>query len=347
MEERNQGVMSRQEFSFRLAATTALIVGLLALWHLSYFVFLTFGAILFAVLLNAPARWLADHSRIPYKLCLTLVVLVFFGSFVGAGWLFAPAVTKQFEELSTRLPEAINGVVERLTQYEWGKTLLSYTPQPDDVLTGARDTFSRISSVFLNTIDAVAGGLVVLFMGIFLAGAPQTYFSGVLHLFPRSRRMIAREIGEKIGCTLRYWLIGQFFAMVVIGVATWAGLSLLGVRLAVGLGLLAGLLEFIPTFGPILSAVPAILIALLDGPKQALYVALLYTGIQFAENHLLIPLVQRRAVNLPPALSLIAILMLATVFGFLGLLFAIPMTAAIYVLVQEVYVKRTLKDPLG
>jgi predicted PurR-regulated permease PerM len=157
----------------------------------------------------------------------------------------------------------------------------------------------------------------------------------------------ARGILERIGDKLRYWLLGQSCAMAIIGIATWAGLALLDVRLAVALGLLAGLLEFIPTFGPIIAAIPAILIALMDSPQKALYVALLYVAIQFAENHLLVPLVQRRAVNLPPALSLLAILLFATVFGFLGLLFAIPMTAALFVLVQETYVKRTLNDPLN
>jgi predicted PurR-regulated permease PerM len=188
--------------------------------------------------------------------------------------------------------------------------------------------------------------LVVLFVGIFFAAAPGTYVSGLLHLFPKARREPTREILEKIGCTLRYWLVGQITAMVIVGLVTWAGLALLGVRLAVGLGVLAGLLEFIPTVGPILSGVPAVLIALLDSPQKALYVALLYMGIQFAENHLLTPLVQRRAVDLPPALTVLALLLLATLFGFLGLLFAVPVTAALFVLVQEAYVKRTLKDPL-
>jgi predicted PurR-regulated permease PerM len=347
MEGSNPGYCDRREFAYRIAATAALAVGLLAVWHLSDFVFLSFGAVLFAVLLNAPSRWLATRLRIPYKLCLAFVTLVFFGALGGAGWLFAPRISSQFNELATNLPEAAKRISDRLQQYGWVQSLMEHAPKPGEVMTGVRGTISKVGGVFLSTVDAVTGILFVVFVGIFLAVSPQTYVRGILHLLPMQQRDDARGILERIGDKLRYWLLGQSCAMAIIGIATWAGLALLDVRLAVALGLLAGLLEFIPTFGPIIAAIPAILIALMDSPQKALYVALLYVAIQFAENHLLVPLVQRRAVNLPPALSLLAILLFATVFGFLGLLFAIPMTAALFVLVQETYVKRTLNDPLN
>lgn len=346
MDQGAQGGNGRREFAFRLVATAALVVGLLALWHVADFIFLAFGAILFAVLLSAPAGWINTRTRMPYKLALALVIIVFFGLLIGGGWLFAPRVSEQFSELATYLPQAVDRVTESLKQYSWVQTLMSYTPQADEVVSGARSTLSKLGNVFMGTVDTVTGIVVIIFVGIFLAASPQTYVSGVLHLFPKAQRPATRSILGKIGHTLRYWLVGQSVAMLVIGVATWAGLALLDVRLAVGLAVVAGLLEFIPTVGPILSAIPAILIALLDSPKKALYVTLLYIGIQFAENHLVVPLVQRRAVNLPPALSLLAILLFTSVFGFLGLLFAIPMTAALFVVVREAFVKRTLNDPL-
>lgn len=342
-EERRDG---RREFLFRLVATFALAAGLLAIWHLSSFVLLVFGAILFAIFLNAPAGWLHRRAGIPYRAALTIVILLFFGALVGGVWLFAPHVGSQIVQLSQELPKAIDRLVGAVRQRPWMEPILQQAPDLDQMLSGSKGMLSRVSQFIFGTIDAFTALLVVLFAGIFFAFSPNTYVNGVLHLIRKPSREPAREVLNKMACTLRHWLLGQFLAMVVIGLATWAGLALLGVRLSAGLGLLAGLLEFIPTFGPIMAAIPAILIALMEDPQKALYVALFYTGLQFAENHFLVPIIQRRAVELPPALSILAILLLATLFGFLGLLLAIPLTAAIFVLVKETYVKRTLEDPV-
>jgi predicted PurR-regulated permease PerM len=346
MEPREVIWAGRREFGFRLLATLAAIIGLLALWHVSDFVLMAFGAVLFATLLNAPSRLLSRRAHLPYKLALAIVLVVFCGLLALAGWWLAPSVSQQFGALADRLPEALDRVVSKARQYSWVQSMIQEMPQLSDLLSNTRGAVGKVTQMIFSTVDAVTSVFVVLFVGIFLAASPTLYLNGVMHLFPKKRREQARMIFGEVGRTLRYWLVGQFCAMVLIGVATWAGLSLMGVKLAVALGFLAGLLEFIPNVGPVLSAIPAILIALLDGPREALYVALLYLGIQFAENNLVIPLVQRRAISLPPALSLLALLLFAKLFGFLGLLLAIPLTAAIFVFIKEAYVKRALHDPV-
>ncbi len=147
-----------------------------------------------------------------------------------------------------------------------------------------------------------------------------------------------------IGTTLRKWLLTQLVMMLVIGVITTIGLSLLGVKAALPLGIIAGLLEFIPMLGPILSAIPAVAMGFLDSPEKALFVVFLYAGVQFLENHILVPLLMKRGVDLPPALTLIGLAVMALVFGFLGMLVAVPVLAAVMVAVKLLYVEDVVGD---
>jgi predicted PurR-regulated permease PerM len=134
--------------------------------------------------------------------------------------------------------------------------------------------------------------------------------------------------------------------MVAIGVVTTVAMLLLNVKAAFALGFIAGLFEFIPTVGPILSAVPAIAMGFVDGPEKALAVLAAYWGIQFLENNLLIPQLMRGGMDLPPALTLVAQALMTLVFGFLGLMVAVPLTAAILVPIKMLYVRDVVGDDM-
>ena len=195
-----------------------------------------------------------------------------------------------------------------------------------------------VSRYFLHVLGstlAVAAGIVlVIFLAIYLAIDPGVYRRGILHLVPTHARDRTDEILLAIAGTLRRWLVTQLIAMVVIGGVTTIVLMVLKVRAAVPLGILAGLLEFVPTLGPILSALPALAMGFVDSPEKALAVGVAYVGIQFVENHLLIPILMKEGVNLPPALTIVMQALMAIVFGILGLLVAVPLLAAIMVAVQ-------------
>jgi predicted PurR-regulated permease PerM len=154
----------------------------------------------------------------------------------------------------------------------------------------------------------------------------------------------ADEVLKAIGLTLRKWLITQLVAMVVIGVVTTITLTLLGIKAALPLGIIAGLLEFIPMAGPILSGIPAVAMGFLDSPQKALFVTLAYVGIQFFENHFLIPILMKEGVDLPPVLTLIGLAVMGVVFGFLGVLVAVPLLAAVMVAVKLLYVEDVVGD---
>ena len=214
-------------------------------------------------------------------------------------------------------------------------------------LSGQLSGATRYLFPFLSSTAAVAGGLlIVLFLSIYIGAEPELYHRGIMHLFPHRSRDRAGEVLSEMATVLRKWLVTQLIAMIVIGTVTTAVLLALGVKAAVALGLIAGLLEFVPTVGPILSALPAIAMGFVDSPEKALYVLIAYIGIQFLENHLLIPLLMRGGLDLPPALTIVAQALMTLLFGFLGLMVAVPMTAAMMVPIKMLYVEGVVGDEI-
>ncbi len=190
--------------------------------------------------------------------------------------------------------------------------------------------------------DVLATALVVLFLAIYLTANPGIHIRGIVLLFPEDQRSDVQDALHVTGRALWLWLRAQFASMVIVGVLTWLGLQILGIPLATLLGLLTGLLEFVPLVGPVVSAVPAILMGFVKGPTYALYVALLYMGIQAVESNLITPLVQERGVSLPPSLTLLAAVIFGILFGFLGIIVATPLMVVVFVLVKLLYVERVL-----
>ena len=207
---------------------------------------------------------------------------------------------------------------------------------------------SRFLFPFLTHTVAVFGGIMlIIFMSIYIAADPGLYHRGMMHLFPHRMRERAGEVLSAMATVLRRWLVTQLIAMLVIGVVTTTALLILRVKAAFALGLIAGLLEFIPTVGPILSAIPAIAMGFLDSPEKALTIAALYVGIQFMENHLLIPLLMKGGIDIPPVLTILGQALFTILFGFLGLMVAVPVLAATMVAVKMLYVERVVGDDVA
>lgn len=208
-------------------------------------------------------------------------------------------------------------------------------------------TVRRYLFPFLSSTIAVVGGiLLMLVLTIYIAAEPRLYHDGLMHLFPHRARPRAGEVLTETAFVLRKWFIAQLIGMLAIGVVTTIALLVLKVKAAVALGIIAGLLEFIPTVGPILAAVPAIAMGFLDSPEKALWVAIACIAIQQLENHLLIPQLMKQHLDLAPALTVVAQAVMALVFGFLGLLVAVPMLAAVMVPIKMLYVEGVVGDDM-
>jgi predicted PurR-regulated permease PerM len=192
---------------------------------------------------------------------------------------------------------------------------------------------------------AITNLVLVVIAGVFLASEPRLYRRGFLKLFPEDRHEAMAHAFDNTARALHLWLLGQLASMLIIGAFTWLGLWLVGVPSALMLGVIAGLAEFVPLLGPIFSAVPGLLLALLISPETALWALVVYVGIQQIESNLITPLVERRAVSLPPVVTLFGVLAMGVTFGFLGLLLSAPLTVVTYVLIKQLYVRDTLGQP--
>lgn len=346
--------------ALRVAAiVVGLAVVLLLLWHTRNLVLVVFLGVLFALAVSSGVDRLQRH-RVPRGLAAPLIVLAFLGVLGAFGNWIGPTVRTQTQELKRKLPEAltkletwvqsrgggviatITGLEEKGAQVRPGVPADSITvviPGDEAESRGLRDRLlaqlggaTRFFLPVLSSTLAVAAAIVlVLFLAIYLAIDPGLYRRGLLRMVPARSRPKADDVLTAIAMTLRKWLVTQLIAMVVIGVVTTVTLLALNVRAAVPLGILAGLLEFVPTLGPILSALPAIAMGFVDSPEKALAVTIAYVAIQFVENHVLIPVLMKEGIDVPPALTIVMQAMMAILFGFLGLLVAVPLLATIMI----------------
>jgi predicted PurR-regulated permease PerM len=204
----------------------------------------------------------------------------------------------------------------------------------------------RFGSFLSSLLDLFAALVVILFTGLFLAFDPKLYVRGVIRLVPPRYRIRAGEVLGALGYTLKWWLIGQGVTMTVIAIATWLGLMIIGVPLAFILGIIAGLFNFIPNFGPLFSMIPATLLALTISPAKAVAVVVMFLVLQNLEGNLLTPMIQRKSVDLPPALGIIAQILLSILVGAVGLMLAWPLAAVVVLAVKMLYVEDVLGDEL-
>lgn len=301
-----------------------------------------FAGVLLAVLLRALTDLVHRYTKIPCGIALWVVVATLLIAIGGFSWFVASQAAGQFEQLGAGLVEAWKRVEEFIAQYGWGRVALEQIAD-GGLPKGSANIVARITG---NIASALSILIVSVFLGLYVAVNPQLYKRGLLRLFPVAQRDRAGDIMDKMGIVLRGWLLGTLFNMFIIGTMTAVGLWLLGVPMALALGIVAFFLEFIPYLGPILSAVPALLIASSIGTSEVVYTALFYWAVQSTEGYLLAPLVYQRSVDLPPALTLGAQIITASLFGVLGIVFATPLTACALVLVQEAYVEDALGDPV-
>ncbi len=325
-----------------LKVTTLLVVAVaiipFLIWYLFDVVLMIFGAVILASLLRLGAqpfrRWLA----LPEAAALAfsgLMVLVVAG---GSAYLFGTHIVGEFQDVVERASEASAAIQSALKSSEFGNFLLDHLATGNLSLAAVLSNFLKISANVLEALFIVAIG------GVYLAAQPKLYRDGMIWLFPPRMHARVAEIVDGIGEALQLWLRGQLIQMMLIGSLVTVAVWLIGVPSPLALGLIGGVGEFIPYLGPILAAIPALLVALSKGPETAGWMLLAYLIIHQIEGQIVTPLVQSRMVLVPPAVMLLGIAALTYLFGTVSIIFAAPITVVIFAAVNLLYVRDTLGE---
>jgi len=303
-------------------------------WMVHNAFFLGLLAILIAIVIHAPARLLSRW--LPFGVAFAGVVIVFLGAIAALAVILVPQVAEQIGVLAGQIPATLDSVVE------WVETK-TRAGQNGEIASRLNEQLGEFVGRFVplafNLISVALGSFAVVTLAIFLAAQPDVYRTMVLRVVPPDSREKWTRIYDEVGRNLRAWVLGKAFTMLLIGVCTYIGLTLFGIPGALALATLAALLEFIPNFGPTIAALPAVIAGFAISPGTALWVAVFYFALQQVQNAITVPLVERKAVNIPPAALLAWQLMLTVGFGFLALFVATPLLAVIVVATRILYLE--------
>lgn len=332
----------------KLIGFLAFAVSLYILWQIRQIILLVFAAVVFAVALNRVVRWLQQKKvKRGHAIAITVITLLLI--FVILFALIGPSFAQQLEQLINAVPK----LLERLR--DWLNSLSTFVPeqfldvrnlgnlipriQPlvTQLLGNAYTWFSDFLAILLNL-------LLVIILTIMLLASPTPYRRGLILLFPAFYRRRADEILSECETTLVAWMTGTLFNMAAIGVVSFIGLLILGVPLPLANALLAGLLEFIPNVGPVLSIIPPMTVAVLDAPWKAVAVLILYLLIQQFEAYILVPFVMRKQVSLLPAVTLLSVVVFGTFFGFAGVFLSVPLVIVVKIWLKELLIKDVLNN---
>ncbi len=342
-EERAPIVEPIGQFASRAAVLLAMIGAALAAWTLREVVFILFGALVLANGMNAVACFLARKLRIRYALGLLAVVTTGLIALGAVGWFFGATINTQLEELSDKIPEGLQWLTNQIEARPYTRDLLSKLEIND--LSGTTGWIAKTLTPILRSFLGAAGSLVVMaIVSIYLAAQPERYRSGALRLLPISARSKASELLDATGNILGRWLAGQVAVMATVGLLSGVGLWLLGIDAAFVLGLVGGLMSFVPYLGSVLTAILATLFALAQGPYHAAAVIVMYICVHFIEGNFITPLIQAEATSLPPAITLLAVISCAILFGPSAAFLAAPLTLFVITALDVLYTKPMVKQ---
>jgi predicted PurR-regulated permease PerM len=321
----------------RRAFAAVLVVGLVvAFAYAIELILYVFAGILLALMLRTAGTWLSKHTRLSIKWSMAIVLVVFVAALFGTIWMFGLQIAQQADELFGAISQAYTEFQQKVQEYRLGRQFLSATSTFN-----LEETAKAAATGLIWTAAAV---VLVLFLGLYLSTGPELYLESFLSFFSAAHRTRIAKLLDGLGGALRWWLLGQFIAMAAVGIITTTGLVMLKAPMAVSLGVMAGLLTFIPYVGAIVSAIPAILIAFTQGSQLALYVVFLYMLAHIVEGYILVPLVQHRLVYLPPALILTSQFFMEAFAGTAGVTLATPLMVVAMVLIKRLYFNQDWTD---
>jgi predicted PurR-regulated permease PerM len=330
----------RQQLHFLTQAMMIVlfIIFVLVIIYTAEILLLTFAGILLAIFLRSISDLLAKYIHVSEGFSLFLTLILFLAALCALPFLlFTPVLSEQINELATEIPKSWKQLEEQINQLFHFK-LIDINQLKDSFSLNKHFLFQAMN-FFSNSFGIIGSFFIFLAMGIFFAYNPQPYIQGIILLTPNSLHSKIKLALKRASHFLLWWIWGRLFSMFIVGIFTSLGLWLLHVPLALILGLIAMLLNFIPNIGPIIAAIPAALLAWIQSPIMAAYVILLYISIQIIESYILTPMIQQKTLSLPPALIIFVQLIMAVLAGILGLALATPLLAVFLAFFEVFYIE--------
>jgi len=326
-------------------AIGALALGMLFLvWAVSHLLLMLFAAILGALFLDGMSMPVQRILHLPRLAAIAVAGALLLTLVAGFGVILGPQLTREYSQLSDLLPRSIGQIRAWVDAQPWGHLVLG--GKPGDLIRSPMALLGQLTGVFSTTVGFITSVGIVLVMAFYLVIQPSPYVRGLIRLVPPSQRKRAGEVLEAVGHALRWWLVGRSMSMLAVGILTLIGLSIISLPAALALAVVAGLFTFVPFIGAIVSIVPALLISLTSWPWQTLWVLIIYSVVQFLEGNIITPVIQQRAVSIPPVVLLVAQVGMGILFGIAGMVLATPITVVAIVMVQMLYLQDVLHEPV-
>lgn len=330
--------------SSRTVTYIIIIAIALVVWYVHDTLLLIFAGLLLSLILRSAAEWTAKTLRVRIVVAVWVTaaigLIIFAAGVAGLG----NAVAAQMSTLRDTLPAAINDLIQQLRTTPIGIWIANYMPNAAALFTDSGELLSRAGGILSGALGAIVAILVMVFVSIAGALEPDLYLNGFVQLFPASRRARIRSVLIEVGHTLRTWFAARILTMAVTATLVTIGLMTLHIPLAIGLGVLAGVLAFVPNIGAFIAAGPAVVLAFVQSPATALAVAIMYVVVHVLDDFLVAPIVERHVVKLPPIITLVAQIILAAGAGAVGVTLAAPLVAASIVVVRRLWVE-DVADP--
>jgi predicted PurR-regulated permease PerM len=319
----------KSRVSFTLLAITAIALAVFLAWMGRVIFLLLFASVIFAVLLTTISDWLHARFKIKHGLALVLFLCVTLALVALVIWSQGPNIVQQFADLEVELPIAARSLMGQIRSHQWGQWLLRQSPGSEQVSSGFSFAITRIGGIVVSSATILAGLVIVFSLSIYFAAEPGMYFNGIRRAVPEEHREKLDACAASVAQILRWWVLAKLISMTMVGILISIGLSIVGIPLAGTLGIIAAVMTFIPNVGPLISVIPAALLALAISPTKGLLALLVFAIVFTAEGYVVTPLLERNIVRLPPALTLTMQLLLAAVAGPVGVALAAPLAAAI------------------
>ncbi|MDN5287916.1 MAG: family transporter [Mucilaginibacter sp.] len=320
-------------------AIVALLVVVILIARVAFNVLLmVLAGVLVSVYFHGLGDIIQRKTKWRRRVCMIISVAGSFIILVALFWFMGAKITNQVAILSDKLPNTINTAKLKIAEIPLGNKVLEYLSDDNS------DKIFATAKQFFNTSFGVLGNIyIILFLAIFFTTSPDLYKDGIIKLIPEDNKYLGKQVIDRISQALKGWLKGMMLSMVLVFILLTVGLSIMSIPVALVLALLTGLLKLIPNFGSAAAMVPGVLLALTISTNTAIIVALMYIVTQTIVSYIVTPLIQKKMIDLPPALTILAQVLMGTLSGVLGVILAVPLLAILMILVDELYVKKINK----